>query len=56
MTVATVGPDVGQAFHEFGELVGELIKLVALLRFGSLSEGTTVRASVHGSELFAQRH
>ncbi len=36
ITVATVGPEVKQAFHEFGELVAELLKLAALLIFGAL--------------------
>ncbi|MGE5756653.1 MAG: cation:proton antiporter, partial [Planctomycetaceae bacterium] len=36
ITVATVGPEVRAAFHRFGELVAELLKLAALLVFGSL--------------------
>ena len=36
ITVATVGPEVREAFHRFGELVAELLKLAALLVFGSL--------------------
>jgi NhaP-type Na+/H+ or K+/H+ antiporter len=36
ITVATIGPDVQSAFHEFGELIAELLKLAALLLFGSL--------------------
>ena len=35
ITVATVGPEVRQAFHQFGELVAELLKLAALLVFGA---------------------
>ena len=36
ITVATVGPEVREAFHRFGDLVAELLKLAALLVFGSL--------------------
>ncbi len=36
ITVATVGPEVRKSFHEFGELVAELLKLAALLVFGAL--------------------
>lgn len=36
ITVATVGPEVRKAFHEFGELLSELLKLAALLVFGTL--------------------
>ena len=33
--MATVGPEVRRAFHHFGELVAELLKLAALLVFGA---------------------
>ncbi|WP_435010355.1 cation:proton antiporter [Tundrisphaera lichenicola] len=36
ITVATIGPEVREAFHRFGELVAELLKLAALLVFGAL--------------------
>jgi len=36
ITVATVGPEVREAFHRFGELVAEILKLAALLVFGAL--------------------
>lgn len=36
ITVATVGPEVRAAFHQFGELLAELLKLAALLVFGAL--------------------
>ncbi len=36
ITVATVGPEARAAFHRFGELVSELLKLAALLVFGAL--------------------
>ncbi len=36
ITVATVGPEVRESFHRFGELVAELLKLAALLVFGAL--------------------
>lgn len=35
-TVATAGPAIAAAFKPFGELVGEVLKLAALLIFGSL--------------------
>jgi hypothetical protein len=31
ITIATVGPEVRDAFHQFGDLVAELLKLSALL-------------------------
>ena len=34
--MATIGPKVREAFHRFGELVAELLKLAALLVFGAL--------------------
>ncbi len=36
ITVATIGPEVREAFHRFGELISELLKLAALLVFGAL--------------------
>lgn len=36
VTVATAGPAIAAAFQSFGELVGEVLKLAALLIFGSL--------------------
>ena len=36
ITVATMSPAMRAAFHEFGELVAELLKLGALLVFGAL--------------------
>lgn len=36
ITVATIGDKEKAAFHEFGELVAELLKLAALLVFGAL--------------------
>lgn len=36
ITVATMSPAIREAFHEFGELVAELLKLAALLIFGAL--------------------
>jgi len=36
ITVATMSPAIREAFHEFGELVAELLKLAALLVFGAL--------------------
>lgn len=36
ITIATVAPELRDSFHEFGELVTELLKLVAILVFGAL--------------------
>ncbi len=36
VTVASLAPDVEKHFHEFGELVTELLKLAAILVFGAL--------------------
>ena len=36
VTVASLAPDVERHFHEFGELVTELLKLAAILVFGAL--------------------
>jgi NhaP-type Na+/H+ or K+/H+ antiporter len=36
ITVATMSPTIRQAFHQFGELVAELVKLAAVLLFGAL--------------------
>lgn len=36
ITVASIGEQERKAFHEFGELVAELLKLAALLVFGAL--------------------
>ncbi len=36
VTVATMSPAIRQAFHQFGELIAELLKLAALLLFGAL--------------------
>ncbi len=40
ITVATMSPAIRDAFHEFGELVTELLKLLALLIFGALISPT----------------
>ncbi|CAN5585367.1 cation:proton antiporter [soil metagenome] len=36
ITIATLAPELRDSFHEFGELVTELLKLVAILVFGAL--------------------
>ena len=36
VTVASLSPSTREAFHEFGEIVSELLKLAALLAFGTL--------------------
>ncbi|MGH9018499.1 MAG: cation:proton antiporter [Acidimicrobiales bacterium] len=44
ITVATVSPAARDAFHRFGELVTELLKLAALLIFGALVTPTLLGA------------
>ncbi len=44
VTVATIDPGLRQSFREFGELVSELLKLAALLVFGSMISWEDVRA------------
>ncbi|HEX2030495.1 MAG TPA: cation:proton antiporter [Actinomycetota bacterium] len=39
VALATVGPDVRDAFHDIGDVVTELLKLAALLVFGALISG-----------------
>lgn len=36
ITIATAAPELRDSFHEFGELVTELLKLVAIMVFGAL--------------------
>jgi len=36
VTVATLSPAIRSAFHQFGDLIAELLKLAALLLFGAL--------------------
>ncbi|MEO7555307.1 MAG: cation:proton antiporter, partial [Acidimicrobiales bacterium] len=36
VTLATMSPAIRQAFHRFGELIAELLKLAAILLFGAL--------------------
>ena len=36
ITIASLAPELGDSFHEFGELVTELLKLGAILVFGAL--------------------
>lgn len=36
ITIATLSPPMRAAFHEFGDLIAELLKLAALLLFGAL--------------------
>jgi NhaP-type Na+/H+ or K+/H+ antiporter len=36
ITMATLAPELRDSFHEFGELITELLKLVAILVFGAL--------------------
>jgi len=36
ITIATAAPELRESFHEFGDLVTELLKLVAIMVFGAL--------------------
>jgi sodium/hydrogen antiporter len=53
ITVATVGPEVRAAFHQFGELLSELLKLAALLIFGALISPQFLAAIPASGYLFA---
>lgn len=52
-TVATAGPEVRNAFQEFGEPLTELLKLLALLLFGALLPLETLVALPWEAYLFA---
>lgn len=53
ITVATIGPEVRDAFHRFGELVAELLKLSSLLLFGALISPTLLKDVAWNGYLFA---
>jgi len=53
ITVASVGPEVRAAFHQFGELISELLKLAALLVFGALISPQFLREIPASGYLFA---
>jgi NhaP-type Na+/H+ or K+/H+ antiporter len=51
-TLATLRPDLRDAFHEFGELLTELLKLATLLIFGALISWPFLRGLSWQSYLF----
>lgn len=53
VTAATVGPELRDEFHRFGELLTELFKLAALLVFGALISPTFLREISPSGYLFA---
>lgn len=53
VTVATGGPEIRNQFHEFGEVLTELLKLLALLLFGALVSFEAIAELGWGSWLFA---
>ncbi|HEX2280153.1 MAG TPA: cation:proton antiporter [Thermomicrobiales bacterium] len=53
VTVATMSPAVRSAFHQFGELITELLKLAALLVFGALISIEFLREIEPSGYLFA---
>ena len=53
VTVATISPEARDAFHRFGELVTELLKLGALLAFGALVTPSLLGSAGVGGWLFA---
>jgi len=53
ITVASVSASAGDAFHRFGELVTELLKLAALLAFGALVTPALLGSVGVGGWLFA---
>ncbi len=53
VTVATLSPQIREAFEQFGELVAELLKLAALLLFGALISPTFLREVPFSGYVFA---
>ena len=53
VTMATVSPRLRDAFHEFGELITELLKLAAILVFGALISPTFLGEIGPGGYVFA---
>ncbi len=53
VTLATMSPAIRGAFHQFGELIAELLKLGALLLFGSLISPTFLAEIPARGYLFA---
>lgn len=53
ITVATVSPRFRDAFHEFGELITELLKLAAILVFGALISPAFLGEIGPGGYIFA---
>ena len=43
VTIATMSDEVREAFHQFGELISELLKLAALLIFGAIMSHDALR-------------
>ncbi len=52
-TVATLSPEMREAFHVFGDLVAELLKLAALLVFGALISVSLLKDISAGGYAFA---
>lgn len=53
VTVASTGGNVKRAFHDFGDLLAEILKLAALLVFGSLLQPSTFAGISWKGYLFA---
>jgi len=53
ITIATVAPELRDSFHEFGELITELLKLVAILVFGALISPAFLGEIPFGGYVFA---
>lgn len=47
ITVSTVRPQIQEHFHDFGELITELLKLAALLIFGAVVSLTWLHSDLH---------
>ncbi len=52
ITVATLSPQIREAFDRFGELIAELLKLAAILLFGALISPTFLREIPASGYLF----
>ncbi len=53
ITIATLSPGMRAAFHQFGELIAELLKLAALLVFGALISLSFLREIPPAGYVFA---
>ncbi|RNE62226.1 cation:proton antiporter [Cryobacterium tepidiphilum] len=53
VTIASVAPELRESFQQFGELVAELLKLIAILVFGALVSPTLLAGVPFNGYIFA---